>query len=163
MTDFNWCHGPSCHKQHTVDRVRGVKGSKVLRTRKVKTYNGNQGFYNWFCSQSCERDFCNKYTQQIIAIAPRTEALETPIENPTKERSEYGWVNWNRDSFYSKFCSNSCYNEFANKYVNEITAIAPRTECQETPINVTKETTDNPYWGRRVETKIEVDESRQID
>ena len=72
--------------------MRGVKGSKVLRTRKVKTYNGNQGFYNWFCSQSCERDFCNKYTQQIIAIAPRTEALETPIEDPVKVTSEYGWV-----------------------------------------------------------------------
>ena len=26
----------SCHKKHTVDRVRGVKGSKVLRTRKIK-------------------------------------------------------------------------------------------------------------------------------
>ena len=43
----------------------------------------------------------------------------------------------------------------------ELLAIAPRTECLETPINVTKETTDNPYWGRRVETKIEVDETRQ--
>ena len=94
MTDFNWCHGPECHKKHTVDRVRGVKGSKVLRTRKVKTYNGNQGFYNWFCSQSCERDFCNKYTQQIIAISPRTEYLETPIHQPTKERNQYGWINW---------------------------------------------------------------------
>ena len=36
MTDFNWCHGPECHTRHTVDRVRGVKGSKVLRTRKIK-------------------------------------------------------------------------------------------------------------------------------
>jgi len=95
MTDFNWCHGPECHTRHTVDRVRGVKGSKVLRTRKVKTYNGNQGFYNWFCSQSCERDFCNKYTQQIIAIAPRTECLETPIHDPTKETHthEFSWGN----------------------------------------------------------------------
>ena len=67
MSDYNWCHGPSCHTNKTQDRIRGVKGSKVLRTRKIKTYNGNQGFYNWFCSQSCERDFCNKYTQQIIA------------------------------------------------------------------------------------------------
>ena len=80
MTDFNWCHGPNCHKGKTQDRIRGVKGHKVLRTRKIKTYNGNQGFYNWFCSQQCERDFCNKYTQQIIAIAPRTAPLETPIE-----------------------------------------------------------------------------------
>ena len=107
MTDFNWCHGPSCHKQHTQDRIRGVKGSKVLRTRKVKYWSGS-GFYNYFCS-------------------------------------------------------NSCYNEFANKHVEQIIAIAPRTEALETPINVTKETTDNPYWGSRVETKIEVDESRQIE
>ena len=71
--------------------MRGVKGSKVLRTRKVKTYNGNQGFYNWFCSQSCERDFCNKYTQQIIAIAPRTEALETPINDPKKTTTVTEW------------------------------------------------------------------------
>ena len=106
MSDFNWCHGPSCHTYHTVDRVRGVKGSKVLRTRKVKQYSSNY-WYNYFCSQRCYDDFTNKYIQEVIAIAPRTEALETPI-------------------------------------------------------NVTKETTDNPYWGRRVETKIEVDETRQM-
>ena len=94
MTDFNWCHGPNCHKQHTQDRIRGVKGSKVLRTRKVKYWSGS-GFYNYFCSNSCYNEFANKHVEQIIAIAPRTEALETPIENPTKERSEYGWVNWN--------------------------------------------------------------------
>ena len=42
MTDFNWCHGPKCHEKHTVDRVRGVKGSKVLRTRKVKLNHHNK-------------------------------------------------------------------------------------------------------------------------
>ena len=89
MSDYNWCHGPSCHTNKTQDRIRGVKGSKVLRTRKIKTYNGNQGFYNWFCSQSCERDFCNKYTQQIIAIAPRLEALETPIDVKVETRTDY--------------------------------------------------------------------------
>ena len=89
MSNYNWCHGPICHKSHTQDRIRGVKGSKVLRTRKIKTYNGNQGFYNWFCSQSCERDFCNKYTQQIIAIAPRTEALETPID--VQVETKFDW------------------------------------------------------------------------
>ena len=52
MSDFNWCHGPECHKKHTVDRVRGVKGSKVLRTRKVKRYNmgdRNPFWYDYFC------------------------------------------------------------------------------------------------------------------
>ena len=41
MSEFNWCHGPQCHDRHTVDRVRGVKGSKVLRTRKIKLNQWN--------------------------------------------------------------------------------------------------------------------------
>ena len=89
MSDFNWCHGPSCHKKHTVDRVRGVKGSKVLRTRKIKTYPGNRGFYNYFCSQNCYDNFTNKYLLQVIAIAPRTEPLETPIDVRVEDRQDY--------------------------------------------------------------------------
>ena len=84
MADFNWCHGPECHEKHTVDRVRGVKGSKVLRTRKVKIYNENIGWYNYFCSQGCYDDFTHKHIQQVLAIAPRTECLETPILDPVK-------------------------------------------------------------------------------
>jgi len=100
MTDFNWCHGPECHKKHTVDRVRGVKGSKVLRTRKIKLHYGrdNLNWYQFFCSQNCYDNFANKYIQQVIAIAPRTEALETPIKDPTKESHSnqyYNWNNWN--------------------------------------------------------------------
>ena len=95
MSEFNWCHGPSCHKKHTVDRVRGVKGSKVLRTRKVKTYPGNRGWYSYFCSQNCYDDFANKHVQEIIAIAPRTECLETPIEDPSKKTHNNGYYNWN--------------------------------------------------------------------
>ena len=105
MSDFNWCHGPSCHKSHTQDRVRGVKGSKVLRTRKVRVNNYNP-CWSHFCSQGCWNDFMYAHWQEFSALHPRTEALETPI-------------------------------------------------------NVSKETVDNPYWGRRVETKIEVDETRQ--
>ena len=101
MSNFVWCHGPSCHKSHTQDRIRGVKGSKVLRTKKVKQdtdrswYNPNN-FYNYFCSQGCYNDFANTHAQQIIAIAPRTEALETPIE-VTKEQVQYGY----RDGTYT--------------------------------------------------------------
>ena len=85
MSNFVWCHGPSCHKSHTQDRIRGVKGSKVLRTKKIKQHNtsswySSNSFYNYFCSQGCYNDFANTYAQQIVAIAPRTEALETPID-----------------------------------------------------------------------------------
>jgi hypothetical protein len=36
MSNYNWCHGPNCHTKKTQDRIRGVKGNKVLRTRKIK-------------------------------------------------------------------------------------------------------------------------------
>jgi hypothetical protein len=106
---FNWCHGPECHKKHTQDRVRGVKGSKVLRTRKIKTSN------------------------------------------------------WNRGNWYNYFCGNRCYDEYVNKHIEQVIAIAPRTEALETPINVTKEVHESTYWGRQINTKIEVDNTRTND
>jgi len=107
MSNFNWCHGPNCHKRNTTNRVRGVKGSKVLRTIKValNSYRSNS-VYKYFCDQTCMHDFINTHIEQFVQLHPRTEALETPI-------------------------------------------------------NIYKATIDNPYWGRRVETKIEVDETRQ--
>ena len=49
-----------------------------------------------------------------------------------------------------------------DKYVNEIVAIAPRTECLETPIHdPLKKTTVTEYGYRYTDTKIEVDETRQ--
>ena len=84
MSNFVWCHGPSCHKSRTQDRIRGVKGSKVLRTKKVAVNAWNSGertsMYSYFCSQGCYNDFANKHVREVIAIAPRNEPLETPIE-----------------------------------------------------------------------------------
>ena len=92
-----WCHGTNCHKSHTQDRVRGSKGSKVLRTRKVKQDQWNSGdrrsMYSYFCSNGCYNDFANANIDRIVALAPRTEPLETPIDDPVRERSEYGYYN----------------------------------------------------------------------
>jgi hypothetical protein len=96
MSDFNWCHGPECHTKHTVDRVRGVKGSKVLRTRKIKLNNWNSGSqWGFFCSNHCQNDFWKTYATQIVAIAPRTECQETPILDPERKKHthEYSWGN----------------------------------------------------------------------
>ena len=95
MSNFVWCHGPSCHKSHTQDRIRGVKGSKVLRTKKVQQHNTSSwysanNFYNYFCSQGCYNDFANTHIQQIVAIAPRTEALETAIEVVKEQSTDWG-------------------------------------------------------------------------
>jgi len=94
MSNFVWCHGPSCHKSHTQDRIRGVKGSKVLRTKKVTQHDHTRQYasmWNYFCSNSCYNDFAHTHIQQIVAIAPRTEALETPINDPVRTQDNYGW------------------------------------------------------------------------
>ena len=98
MSNFNWCHGPQCHEKHTVDRVRGVKGSKVLRTRKVPINRWNEDtHWKYFCSQGCYDDYTEKNIQQVLAIAPRPDALETPIEDPKKisnNHSYYTYSSW---------------------------------------------------------------------
>ena len=85
MSEWNWCHGPNCHTYHTQGRIRGVKGNKVLRTRKVSRKNwwntepDTQWFY-YFCDDRCKHDFINTHLREIIALEPRSEPLETSIE-----------------------------------------------------------------------------------
>jgi len=98
MADYFWCHGPSCHTYVTTDRVRGSKGSKVLRTRKIKqnNYGYPSGVWQYFCSNGCYNDFANKHAEQIIRIAPRLEPLETKIEDPKKETTDTHWGSYTR-------------------------------------------------------------------
>jgi YHS domain-containing protein len=93
MSEHVWCHGPNCHTYRTVDRVRGSKGSKVLRTRKIKQYN-YRNMYSYFCSNSCYNEFAHKYIEQVINIAPRREPLETPIEDPVRTKHSNPYHNW---------------------------------------------------------------------
>ena len=106
MAEYYWCHGPECHTKVTTDRVRGSKGSKVLRTRKVKQHTDRSwyrpdNFYNYFCGNACYNDFANTYAQQIIKIAPRLEPLETRIEDPkkTKHVSDYVYSDGTRHTW----------------------------------------------------------------
>jgi len=98
MSEHYWCHGPSCHTYVTTDRVRGTKGSKVLRTRKIKINSNGypSGFYKYFCSTGCYNDFANEHAEQIIRIAPRLEPLETKIEDPKKETESHRWGTYTR-------------------------------------------------------------------
>ena len=92
MSDYNWCHGPKCHTYKTQSRIKGVGDNKVLRTRKIKinpNYRNYRSVYNYFCNQSCLRDFLATHTERIVALAPRHEPQETPI-NVVKEERE-GW------------------------------------------------------------------------
>ena len=95
MSEYVWCHGTNCHKNHTLDRVRGSKDNKVLRTRKIKQYDFTN-MYSYFCSNQCYNDFANANIEQIIAIAPRREPLETPIEVEKVHHPEEQYGNDNR-------------------------------------------------------------------
>ena len=89
MCDYNWCHGPECHTHHTQSRIRGSGDNKVLRTIKIKEgrYNGYQnGIWDYFCNNRCLFDFIREHITSIVAIAPRREALETPIKVESEQR-----------------------------------------------------------------------------
>ena len=92
MSDYNWCHGPHCHKRKTTTRVRGVKGSKVLRTMKLKT--DRVSIWKYFCDQTCMHDFIATHIEQFVQLHPRLEALETPIQDPVKETIQSNWGNY---------------------------------------------------------------------
>jgi len=90
MSDYSWCHGPSCHKRHTTTRVRGVKGSKVLRTIKIalNEYRANT-IWKYFCDQTCMHDFIYKHIEEFAQLHPRTECLETPIDVVVEDRTDW--------------------------------------------------------------------------
>jgi len=100
MSNYNWCHGPECHTQQTSSRIRGSGRDKVLRTIKIKqgryNYNNDNSldWYDYFCNQRCLMDFIRLHLTSVIAIAPRTKALETPIK-VEKEKYESYRYDWN--------------------------------------------------------------------
>ncbi len=101
MSDYNWCHGPDCHTKETQSRVRGSGDNKVLRTIKIKqgryNYSGRPElitYDDYFCGQNCLMDFIRTHLTSIVAIAPRREALETPIKVEKEKYESYRYT-WN--------------------------------------------------------------------
>ena len=89
------CQGPECHTYKTQSRIRGVKGSKVLRTRNARwdIDSQNDWGYIWdryFCDERCMNDWLAKHlTQLMTVVGINTKPQETPIvvEKETVE----GW------------------------------------------------------------------------
>jgi hypothetical protein len=84
--------------------VRGSGDNKVLRTIKIKqgryNYSGRPElitYDDYFCGQYCLMDFIRLHLTSIIAIAPRRNALETPIK-VVKEKYESRRYEWNGDN-----------------------------------------------------------------
>jgi len=75
-----------------------VKGNKVLRTRKVsnKDWWGDTFgtmYYHFFCDDRCKHDFLDKHIREIVALEPRSEALETPVDIVKEEKTGH-WGNY---------------------------------------------------------------------
>ena len=101
MSNYNWCHGPNCDTIQTQSRIRGSGDNKVLITIKMKeggSYRGHELYhmYNFFCNQNCLMDFIRLHLQSVLAIAPRRNALETPIK-VEKTREQFDRYNYRTD------------------------------------------------------------------
>ena len=89
------CQGPECHTYKTQSRIRGVKGSKVLRTRNARyevdnSYTWSNPWEQYFCDERCMNNWLAKHMTQLINyVGINTKPQETPIvvEKETKE----GW------------------------------------------------------------------------
>ena len=105
MIKYNWCHNEKCHTYHTTDRIRGSKGNKVLRTRKIKVVenlpNWYQGWENHFCKVGCLFEYIKKHIDRIVEIAPVREPSETPIEVKT-EKVETRRFDWDKREYYNE-------------------------------------------------------------
>ena len=90
MSNYIWFHGPDCHKRATTTRVRGVKGSKVLRTIKIYVNNNyRNGYWKYFCDNTCLMNFIREHYEEFIRLHPRTEALETPIDIVVETKTDW--------------------------------------------------------------------------
>ena len=96
MSNYNWCHGPECHTKQTQSRIRGSGRDKVLRTIRIKHGRYNYGstpeqpmIWDYFCGNHCLMDFIRLHLTSIIAIAPRSKALETPIKVEKEKYENY--------------------------------------------------------------------------
>ena len=82
MSDYNWCHNPSCHKIETQSRIRGSGDNKVLRTRKIALNSEwiRNSIYAYFCNQKCLFSFLNNFAREVANLNPTPKPKETPIK-----------------------------------------------------------------------------------
>tara|TARA_Y100001938_G_scaffold16753_1_gene20704 strand:- start:472 stop:843 length:372 start_codon:yes stop_codon:yes gene_type:complete len=118
MSDYNWCHNPSCHTIETQSRIRGSGDNKVLRTRKIKVgrYNyandNTPDIWDYFCNQQCLFQFLNKFCVEIA----NTYSVKQPSETPIKVNK------WKEESYR--------YQYIGNGQSNRVPYMSTRTEIK---------------------------------
>jgi hypothetical protein len=99
MSDYNWCHNPSCHKIETQSRVRGSGDNKVLRTVKIKVYQPETPhIYDFFCNQNCLHQFLRKFCREVANLNPTPKPKETPIKVVKEKEESYRYQYSNGES-----------------------------------------------------------------
>ena len=101
--------------------------------------------YNWCHGPNCHE----RHTTTRVRGVKGNKVLRTVKIKPN---------NWTKNSYWEYFCDQTCMHDFFRKHFLEFVRLHPRTECLETPVNITKNDPDDYYYR----TKIEVDESRQV-
>ena len=87
------CQGPECHTYKTQSRIRGTKGSKVLRTRFARcdfTPEHSSFWEDYFCDERCLHAWLKVHLNNLmLSVGINTKPNETPIvvEKETLE----GW------------------------------------------------------------------------
>jgi hypothetical protein len=103
------CQGPVCHEHETQSRVRGPKGSKVLRTRNARyevdnSYTWSSPWEQYFCDERCMNNWLAKHMTQLINyVGINTKPKETPIDIVETTHQDWQGVNYTRTTI--KFIS----------------------------------------------------------
>ena len=102
------CQGPECHTYKTHSRIRGPKGSKVLRTRNARwdIDSQNDWGYIWdryFCDERCMNDWLAKHlTQLMTVVGINTKPQETPVDIVETVHQNWQGVNYTRTTIKLK-------------------------------------------------------------
>jgi hypothetical protein len=89
------CQGPECHTYRTQSRVRGPKGSKVLRTRFARceyTPEHRSFWEDYFCDERCLHAWLKAHLNNLmLSVGIKTQPSETPVDviKETYERESY--------------------------------------------------------------------------
>ena len=57
--------------------------------------------------KECFNQFVNRNLERVVAIAPRREALETPIKDPERTEHNYGYRSYNTWTIEKKGVDNA--------------------------------------------------------
>ncbi len=106
------CQGPECHTYKTQSRIRGTKGSKVLRNR-VARYERNVShdfaLYSWehyFCDERCLQNWLSIHLTNLMNyVGINTKPQETPIV--VEKEIKQGWHSTYTDTTIKLLNSNA--------------------------------------------------------